>query len=64
MDPVDELVRLQVRLLRKELPSQAATIEELHDAGFGNQRIAELLGTTTDTVKVTIQRAKKKRSTG
>jgi DNA-directed RNA polymerase specialized sigma24 family protein len=57
MDPLEELVRLQVWALRKSLPTQAATIAELHGAGLKDDRIAELLGTTVATVKSSLQKA-------
>jgi DNA-directed RNA polymerase specialized sigma24 family protein len=41
-----------------ELPNQAATIGELHLLGFDNDRIAELLGTTPDTVRSSLNKAK------
>lgn len=60
MDAQEELVRLAAIELRWRLPSQAAAIQELHRAGFKPVRIAELLGTTANTVNVTIQKSKKK----
>jgi DNA-binding CsgD family transcriptional regulator len=57
-DPLDELVRLQVLQLRRTAKSQAEMIIEMGTAGFGQTRIAELLGTTPNTVNVTLQRAK------
>ena len=45
-----------------ELGSQADAIRELNKAGFGPTRIAELLGTTSGTVGVTLAKAKKKRA--
>jgi DNA-directed RNA polymerase specialized sigma24 family protein len=59
MDPQEELVRLQVIDLRRRLGSQTEAIVELRQAGFGPSRIAELLGTTANTVNVTLQKAKK-----
>jgi DNA-directed RNA polymerase specialized sigma24 family protein len=59
MDPQEELVRLQVIDLRRRLGSQAEVIVEMSRAGFGPSRIAELLDTTSNTVNVTLQRAKK-----
>ncbi len=59
MDPQEELVRLQVINLRRRLGSQTEAIVELRQAGFGPSRIAELLGTTANTVNVTLQKAKK-----
>jgi len=57
-DPLDELVRLQVLQLRRQMDSQADTIIELNKAGFSNARIAELLGTTAPTVSVALHRSK------
>lgn len=59
MDPQEELVRLQVIDLRRRLGSQTEAVVELNKAGFGPSRIAELLGTTANTVNVTLQKAKK-----
>jgi DNA-directed RNA polymerase specialized sigma24 family protein len=59
MDPQEELVRLRVIELRHRFGSQTETILELSRAGFGPSRIAELLGTTSNTVNVTLQKAKK-----
>jgi DNA-binding NarL/FixJ family response regulator len=55
----DEIVRLLAIQLRMQLGSQARTIAELSRAGFGPTRIAQLLGTTANTVNVTLQKAKK-----
>ena len=60
MDSQEELVRLLVIDLRHRLGSQGETIQELSKAGFGPSRIAELLGTSANTVNVTLQKAKKK----
>lgn len=60
MDPIEELVRLMAIDLRHRSQSQSEAILELSRAGFGPSRIAELLGTTANTVNVTIQKAKKK----
>lgn len=59
VDRMDELVRLTVISLRREVPSQSDMIRELHKVGFGASRIAELLGTTSGTVNAEIARAKK-----
>ena len=59
-DPLDELVRLQVMQLRRTLGTQAEVIVELGQAGFGQARIADLLGTTPGTVRVALQRARKR----
>lgn len=61
MDPLDEIVRLLAIQLRKNADSQAEAIEEMSRAGFGPSRIAQLLGTTPNTVNVAISNAKKKK---
>jgi len=53
------VARLLAIQLRLQLGSQSACIAELNRAGFGPTRIAELLGTTPNTVNVTLQKAKK-----
>lgn len=61
MEPIEEVVRLLAIQLRREAESQAQAIEEMSKAGFGPSRIAELLGTTPNTVNVAISNAKKRR---
>jgi hypothetical protein len=63
MEPIEELVRLMAIDLRLRLSSQSEVIQELNRAGFGPSRIAELIGTTPNTVNVTIQKAKKRAAT-
>lgn len=58
----DEVARLLAIQLRLQLGNQALTIVEMNKAGFSNSRIATLLGTSPDTVKVTVQRAKKSKA--
>jgi len=58
MDRAEELVRIQVLLLKRDAPSQSALILEMNSVGFSNTRIAELLGTTANTVNVTIHKAR------
>lgn len=58
MDPAEELVRLQILHLRREFPNQKDLILELTRAGFKPSRIAELIGTTANTVSVTLVQAK------
>jgi DNA-directed RNA polymerase specialized sigma24 family protein len=60
MDSQEELVRLHVIDLRHRLGNQAETILELKRAGFAPSRIADLLGTTANTVNVSLQKAKKR----
>lgn len=61
MEPLEEIVRLLAIQLRRGAASQAQAIEEMNRAGFGPSRIAELLGTTPNTVNVAISNAKKKK---
>jgi DNA-binding CsgD family transcriptional regulator len=61
VEPLEELVRLLAIQLRRGAASQAQAIEEMSRAGFGPTRIAELLGTTSNTVNVAISNAKKKK---
>lgn len=56
----EETVRLLATLIRLQTESQAGAIVELHRAGIGSTRIAELLGTTKGTANVAIQRAKRR----
>jgi hypothetical protein len=56
---LDEVVRLLALNVKRERPL-AEAIEELSQAGFGQTRIAELLGTSAAYVNVAIGRAKKK----
>jgi DNA-directed RNA polymerase specialized sigma24 family protein len=60
MDAQEEIVRLLALDLRLRFESQSEAIRELHRAGFGPARIAELLGTTPGTVNVTIAKAKRR----
>jgi hypothetical protein len=60
VDPLEEVVRLLAIQLRRGVESQAEAISELNRAGFGPKRIAELLGTTANTVNVAISKQKKK----
>jgi DNA-directed RNA polymerase specialized sigma24 family protein len=59
MDLAEETNRLLATLIRMQCETQAQAILELHRAGFGAGRIAELLGTTANTANVAIQRAKR-----
>ena len=60
VDHADELVRLKTLELRRTAESQAELILEMSAVGFSNSRIAELLGTTTGTVRMAVKRGKKK----
>jgi DNA-binding CsgD family transcriptional regulator len=61
VEPLEEIVRLLAIQLRKGTESQAQAIEEMSRAGFGPSRIAQLLGTTPNTVNVAIANAKKRK---
>jgi DNA-binding CsgD family transcriptional regulator len=61
VEPLEEIVRLLAIQLRRDAESQAEAIEEMSRAGFGPTRIAELLGTTPNTVNVAISSAKKRK---
>ena len=64
MDPQEEIVRLLAIQLRRGVPSQGEAILELGRAGFGPTRIAELLGTTSNTVNVLLARDRARRKKG
>ncbi|MEE9298129.1 MAG: helix-turn-helix domain-containing protein [Acidimicrobiia bacterium] len=55
----DDIARLLAVLVRLQVPTQADAIRELRRAGISRSRIATLLGTTPNTVNVTLARAKK-----
>lgn len=60
LEPQEEIVRLLAIQLRRSSGNQAEVILELSRAGFGPTRIADLLGTTANTVNVTLQKAKRR----
>lgn len=62
MTTEEETVRLLALLVRLQLENQTEAILELGRAGFSASRIAALLGTTPDTAKVTLARARKRRA--
>ena len=59
LEPLDEIARLLATLIRLQLETQADAIRELGKLGIGPKRISELLGTTPNTVTVTLSKAKK-----
>ena len=61
MDPQEEQVRLLAILVRLHFETQSEAILELHRAKFSNVRIADLLGTTANTVNVAVARSKTKK---
>lgn len=64
IDPIEELVRLVALQVRLQLGNQTETITEMGRLGFGASRIAELLGTTANTVNVALSRAKREGKAG
>jgi DNA-directed RNA polymerase specialized sigma24 family protein len=62
MTAQEETVRLLAVLVRLQLDNQTKAIVELGRTGFAPTRIAALLGTTPDTAKVTLARARKRAS--
>jgi DNA-directed RNA polymerase specialized sigma24 family protein len=64
LDPTEELVRLVALQIRLQLGNQSQAIIEMDRAGLGAGRIAELLGTTPNTVNVALNRAKRGAGTG
>ncbi len=63
LEPLEEVARLLATQIRLSLPNQTEAILQLSRAGFGPTRIAELLGTSPATAKVTVQKARKKGAT-
>jgi hypothetical protein len=57
--PQEELVALAVLLLRRDSASQSELSREMYSVGFSTSRIAELLGTTANTINQAIQKGKK-----
>lgn len=55
----EELVALAVLLLRRDAASQSELAREMYSVGFSSSRIAELLGTTANTINQAIQKGKK-----
>ncbi len=58
---LDEAVRLIALQTRLQMETQNEAIIALADVGIGPKRIAELLGTTPNTVNVTISKARRAR---
>jgi len=56
---LDDIVRLLAVLVRRGVETQREVIIEMSRAGLRPARIADLLGTTANTVNVTVQRARK-----
>lgn len=62
--PQEELVALAVLLLRRDASSQSELAREMYSVGFSPSRIAELLGTTANTINQAVQKGKRARAKG
>lgn len=56
---LEDIARLLALIARQGCESQADAIREFSAVGFPPRRIAELLGTTANTVSVTLSKAKR-----
>lgn len=61
---LDEVARLLALLVRLQLESQTKAILELHRIGIGSTRVADLLGTSAATVRVTVNQNKPSKPQG
>lgn len=59
--PEEKIARLLAILLVKDSKADAAKFPVLRSAGFTNAEIADILGTTEDTVRVALNRTRKKK---
>jgi DNA-binding CsgD family transcriptional regulator len=59
-DALDDIARLLAVVVKLQTSTQSEAIREMSRSGLGPTRIAELLGTTANTVNVTIQKDRKK----
>lgn len=58
---IDDVARLLAVLVRESFETQSDAILAMSRTGMGPSRIAELLGTSPNTVNVTLQKAKGKK---
>ena len=63
MTRIDLIIRLLALDIVKGMETQTDKILALSSSGFGPKDIARLLGTTANTVRVTLSKAKKKAGT-
>lgn len=63
-DLLEQLIKLTALQVKLAVGNQTQTILELQKLGFATSRIGEVLGTTANTVNVTIQKNKKRKSRG
>jgi DNA-binding CsgD family transcriptional regulator len=59
---LDTLIRLSAMGLVKDIKKQRQQIALLSDSGFGPKQIAEILGTSSNTVNVTLNSIRKERT--
>jgi DNA-directed RNA polymerase specialized sigma24 family protein len=59
-EPLEDLLRLQLMLLKRDAPSQKALILEMSSVGFSIGRIAELLGVPYNSVSGVLSKSKAK----
>ena len=59
VDRIDILIRLQAQSLVRDLEGQKAKALFLHKAGLSPKVIAEVLGTTSNSVSVMLSKARK-----
>lgn len=62
MSADEQIIRLLATIVRQNTGNQTEAILELDKSGFKPTRIGELLGTTGDTAKTTIKRARKSKA--
>lgn len=55
---LDEVSRLLAVVIRQSNETQADAIRAIHATGLSNARIGQLLGTTTATVRNTVNKSK------
>lgn len=60
-ESLEDIARLLAVLVRRTGDSQAEVIRELSGVGMAPRRIASLLGTTPNTVSVTLSKSKRGR---
>ena len=57
-DPIEDLLRLQLMILRRGAATQSELIVEMSRSGFNSSRIAELLSISPNTVSGVISKSK------
>ena len=57
-DRLDEIARLLSVQIKRDTETQGEAIQAMYAAGIRPSRIADLLGTTTNTVNVSVSRVK------